>query len=150
MSRFHPVLKRRMPHYGIDYGAPVGTPVHVTADGRVSHVGSKGGAGRMVTVRHPNGYETSYLHLSRYAQGIRKGVHVSQGQVIGFVGSTGLSTGPHLDYRVQQNGRWVNPLSITSPPAEPLDEGRLQRYLAHAIAVLELLEGNDPPVGARS
>jgi murein DD-endopeptidase MepM/ murein hydrolase activator NlpD len=149
MSRFHPVLKRRMPHYGIDYGAPVGTPVHATADGKVTHCGAKGGAGRMVSIRHPNGYETHYLHLSRYPKGIRPGVRVVQGQVVGYVGSTGLSTGPHLDYRVKQNGRWVNPLTITSPPAEPLEESRLHRFLAHALAVLELLEGRGPPAGAR-
>jgi murein DD-endopeptidase MepM/ murein hydrolase activator NlpD len=150
MSRFHPVLKRRMPHYGVDYGAPVGTPVHATADGTVSFVGTQNGAGRMVRVRHPNGYETHYLHLSRYGPGIRSGVRVSQGQVLGYVGSSGWSTGPHLDYRVKQNGRWVNPLSITSPPAEPLAVDRLQRFLAHSIAVLELLEGREPPIGARS
>jgi murein DD-endopeptidase MepM/ murein hydrolase activator NlpD len=149
MGRFHPVLKRRMPHYGIDYGAPVGTPVHVTADGVVSHTGTREGAGRMVSVRHPNGYETHYLHLSRYGKGIRRGARVGQGQVVGYVGSSGLSTGPHLDYRVQQNGRWVNPLGITSPPAEPLDASRLRRFLAHALAVLELLEGREPPIGAR-
>jgi murein DD-endopeptidase MepM/ murein hydrolase activator NlpD len=150
MSRFHPVLKRRMPHYGVDYGAPVGTPVHATADGTVSFVGTQSGAGRMVRVRHPNGYETHYLHLSRYGGGIRSGVRVTQGQVLGYVGSTGLSTGPHLDYRVKQNGRWVNPLTITSPPAEPLSVDRLQRFLAHSLAVLELLEGREPPIGARS
>ncbi len=148
MSRFHPVLKRRMPHYGVDYGAPVGTPVHVTADGTVGSTGSQGGAGRMVRVRHPNGYETHYLHLSRFAQGIRPGARVVQGQVIGYVGSSGWSTGPHLDYRVTQNGRWVNPLAISSPPAEPLEEGRLQRFLAHALGVLQLLEGRDPPHGS--
>jgi murein DD-endopeptidase MepM/ murein hydrolase activator NlpD len=148
-SRFHPILKRRMPHYGVDYGAPAGTPVMVTADGRVTFAGSKGGAGRMVTVRHANGYETNYLHLSRYGPGIRAGVRVSQGQVIGYVGSSGLSTAPHLDYRVQHNGRWINPLAISSPPAEPLDESQLQRFLSHAVAVLVLLEGGQPPAGAQ-
>jgi murein DD-endopeptidase MepM/ murein hydrolase activator NlpD len=103
----------------------------------------------MVRIRHPNGYETNYLHLSRYGPGIRTGVRVTQGQVIGYVGSSGWSTGPHLDYRVRQNGRWVNPLTISSPPAKPLDESRLQRFLAHALAVLELLEGREPPPGAR-
>jgi murein DD-endopeptidase MepM/ murein hydrolase activator NlpD len=149
MSRFHPVLKRRLPHYGVDYGAPVGTPVRATADGTVAFLGNNGGAGRMIRVRHPNGYETHYLHLSRYASGIRSGARVAQGQVIGYVGSSGWSTGPHLDYRVKQNGRWVNPLSISSPPAKPLDADRLQRFLAHALAVLELLEGREAPVGAR-
>jgi murein DD-endopeptidase MepM/ murein hydrolase activator NlpD len=149
LSRFHPVLKRRMPHYGVDYGAPAGTPVHVTAAGTVSFAGRSKGAGRMVRVRHPNGYETNYLHLSRYGKGIRSGVRVSQGQVIGFVGSSGWSTGPHLDYRVKQNGRWVNPLAITSPPADPLEESLLPRFLSHALAVLSLLEGKDPPAGAQ-
>lgn len=150
MSRYHPVLKRRMPHYGVDYGAPVGTPVLCTADGTVSFVGSNGGGGRMVRVRHANGFETNYLHLSRYGKGVRRGARVAQGQVIGYVGSSGLSTGPHLDYRVKQNGSWINPLSISSPPVKPLKENRLQRYLAHALAVLSLIEGEPPPIGARS
>ncbi len=149
-SRFHPVLKRRMPHYGVDYGAPVGTEVHATADGVVTLAGRNGGAGNMVSVRHPNGYETNYLHLSKYGRGIKKGVRVSQGQVIGYVGSTGLSTGPHLDYRVKQNGRWINPLTISSPPVKPLEADRLQRFLGHALAVLDLLDGGEAPIGARS
>jgi murein DD-endopeptidase MepM/ murein hydrolase activator NlpD len=149
MNRFHPVLRRRMPHYGVDYGAPVGTPAHVTADGTVTFTGRNGGGGNMVTVRHTNGYETNYLHLSRYGKGIRRGARVSQGQVIGYVGSTGLSTGPHLDYRVTLNGRWINPLTISSPPVKPLSEDRLQRFLAHALAVLSLIADEAPPIGAR-
>jgi murein DD-endopeptidase MepM/ murein hydrolase activator NlpD len=148
-NRFHPVLKKRMPHYGVDYGAPTGTPVHVTADGTVTLAGRNGGGGNMVTVRHTNGYVTNYLHLSRFAKGIRRGVRVSQGQVIGYVGSTGLASGPHLDYRVQLNGRWINPLSISSPPVKALADERLQRFLAHALGVLSLIEGAPPPVGAR-
>jgi len=148
-SRFHPVLKRSMPHYGVDYGAPVGTPVQATADGVVTLVGRNGGGGNTVRLRHPNGYETNYLHLSRYGQGVRKGVRVTQGQVIGYVGSTGLSTGPHLDYRVRHNGGWINPLTISSPPVKPLEADRLQRFLGHALAVLDLIEGGEAPVGAR-
>jgi murein DD-endopeptidase MepM/ murein hydrolase activator NlpD len=148
-NRYHPVLKKRMPHYGVDYGAPVGTPVHTTADGVVTMAGRNGGAGKMVRVRHPNGYETNYLHLSGYAKGIRSGVRVTQGQVVGYVGSTGLSTGPHLDYRVRHNGTWINPLTITSPPVKPLEATRLQRFLGHALAVLDLLEGGEAPAGAR-
>jgi murein DD-endopeptidase MepM/ murein hydrolase activator NlpD len=148
-SRFHPVLRRRMPHYGVDYGAPTGTPVHVTADGTVIFAGKKGGGGNMVTVRHTNGYETNYLHLSGYGKGVRRGARVSQGQVVGFVGSTGLSTGPHLDYRVTLNGKWINPLRISSPPVKPLSEERLQRFLAHALAVLSLIVDEPPPLGAR-
>jgi murein DD-endopeptidase MepM/ murein hydrolase activator NlpD len=148
MRRFHPVHKRTMPHYGVDYGAPTGTPALVTADGVVSFVGRNGNAGKMVRVRHPNGYETNYLHLSRYGPGIRKGARVSQGQVIGYVGSTGASTGPHLDYRVKLNGRWINPLTISSPPTQPLSEERLPRFLAHALALISVLGGNDTPIGA--
>lgn len=148
-SRFHPVLKRSMPHYGVDYGAPVGTPVHATADGVVTLAGRNGGGGNTVRLRHPNGYETNYLHLSSYGRSVRKGVRVSQGQVIGYVGSTGLSTGPHLDYRVRHNGRWINPLTISSPPVKPLEADRLQRFLGHALAVLDLIEGGEAPAGAR-
>lgn len=147
--RFHPVLKRPMPHWGVDYGAPVGTPIHATADGVVTFVGRNGGGGNMVTLRHPNGYETSYLHMSRFASGVRRGVRIQQDQVIGYVGQTGLATGPHLDYRVKLNGHWVNPVTISSPPAAPIDAGLLDRYLAHALAVLSLLEGREPPAGAR-
>jgi len=148
-SRFHPVLRKRMPHYGVDYGAPVGTEVHATADGVVTLAGRNGGAGNMVSVRHPNGYETNYLHLSKFGRGIRRGVRVTQGQVIGYVGSTGLSTGPHLDYRVKHNGSWINPLTISSPPVKPLEADRLQRFLGHALAVLDLLDGGEAPIGAR-
>lgn len=147
-SRFHPVLKKSMPHYGVDYGAPVGTPVHATADGVVTLAGKNGGGGNTVRLRHPNGYETNYLHLSRYGQGVRTGVRVTQGQVIGYVGSTGLSTGPHLDYRVRQNGGWINPLTISSPPVKPLEADRLQRFLGHALSVLDLLDGGEAPPGA--
>jgi len=149
LHRFHPVLHRRMPHYGVDYGAPVGTPVHATADGIVTFVGTNGGAGRMVRIRHANGYETNYLHLSRYGRGIRRGVRVSQKQIIGYVGATGLATGPHLDYRVKLNGRWINPMSISSPPVEPISKDLLNRFLAHALAFSQLLDGKDAPPGAR-
>ncbi len=148
LHRFHPVLHRSMPHYGVDYGAPVGTPVHSTADGVVTWVGRKRGGGKMITVRHPNHYETSYLHLSRYAKGLRRGRRVRQGEVIGYVGQTGFATGPHLDYRIRYNGRWINPLRMASPPARPLDPGQLDRFMEHALAVTLVLEGKDPPRGA--
>ncbi len=148
LHRFHPILHRSMPHYGVDYGAPVGTPVHSTADGVVKWVGRKGGGGKMITVRHPNHYETSYLHLSRYAKGIRRGRRVHQGEVIGYVGQTGMATGPHLDYRIRHNGRWVNPLRMASPPARPLAPGQRDRFMEHALAVTLVLEGKDPPRGA--
>ncbi|NOZ79091.1 MAG: M23 family metallopeptidase [Acidobacteria bacterium] len=148
LHRYHPVLHRVMPHYGVDYGAPVGTPVHVTADGVVRSASWRGGAGKMITVRHANGYQTSYLHLSRYARGIHRGVRVHQGQVIGFVGQTGMATGPHLDYRVRYRGHWINPLRIASPPAEPIPASRRKRFLRYAKSIERLLDGKEPAPGA--
>ncbi len=127
--RFHPVLKRYRPHYGVDYGAPTGTPARVTASGTVTFVGWNKGGGRTVKVRHPGGYETNYLHLSGYPKGIRPGRSVRQGEVIGYVGSTGLATASHLDYRVKRNGRWINPLSIKSVPAKALSAGEREQFL---------------------
>ena len=138
-SRKHPVLGRRMPHWGVDYGAPVGTPVMVTGDGVVSFVGWRGGGGNTVEVRHGGGYVTAYLHLSRAAAGIRAGAHVRQGQVIGYVGTTGLSTGPHLDYRVTRSGSYVNPVRVGGEPAPPLPPAQLQPFTAWSERLLPLL-----------
>ncbi len=113
--RFHPILKRVRPHLGVDYAAPQGTPVRAVADGSVEWARWKGAAGKMIRLRHKNGYTTEYLHLSRFAEGIRRGRQVTQGKVIGYVGSTGLSTGPHLDYRIKHFGNPINPLSARSP-----------------------------------
>ena len=146
LSRFHPVLKRRMPHYGVDYGAPTGTAVRATADGAVVSAGNRGSGGRTVRLRHTNGYMTSYLHLSRYAEGIRSGRRVDQGQVVGYVGSSGLSTAPHLDYRVQRNGRWINPATLPSDPAPPLAEAVLPQFVRHRDALLRELRGVDGTV----
>lgn len=119
-SRLHPVLRIRRPHHGVDYAAPRGTPVHTIGSGTVIRAGYAGGAGRMVTVRHNSTYSTSYLHLAGFGPGIRTGAHVNQGQLIGFVGSSGLSTGPHLDFRFYKNGTPVDPLRVESPPALPV------------------------------
>jgi murein DD-endopeptidase MepM/ murein hydrolase activator NlpD len=146
-SRFHPVLKIHRPHYGVDYGAPVGTPVRVTANGVVSFAGRSGGAGNMVKVRHPKGYLTAYLHLSGFASGIRSGKRVSQGDVVGYVGSTGLATGPHLDYRVQKSGRWIDPLKLTNQPAEPIPPHLLADFL-HQRERLRAELGGDWPAPA--
>ena len=135
--RFHPVLKSYRPHYGVDYGAPTGTPVRVTAGGVVEFAGWNQGGGRMIKVRHPNGYLTAYLHLSKFASSIRPGRRVSQGEVIGYVGATGLATAPHLDYRVQYNGSWINPLSLKSVPAEPLPQHQLAEFIAVRDALRE-------------
>lgn len=139
--RFHPVLKVARPHYGVDYGAPVGTPARVTAAGVVTHVGWDGGGGKTVKVRHPNGFLTGYLHLSRFAAGLKAGDRVAQGEVIGYVGSTGLSTGPHLDYRVQQNGRWIDPLSLNRVPADPVPTAKLAEFRATRDRMRESLAG---------
>ena len=140
LSRLHPVLGRRMPHWGVDYGAPVGTPVMATADGVVIFRGRKGGGGNTVELRHPNGYVTGYLHLSRFARGLRVGGRVAQGEVIGYVGATGLATGPHLDYRITRDGRHVNPLTMAHDPAPPLARGEMPRFSAWSGEVLPLLE----------
>ena len=118
--RFHPILKRRLPHLGVDYAAPRGTPVVAAGSGRIQFKGWKGGFGKFVEIRHSNGFTTMYAHLSRFARGLRRGIRVTQGQVIGYVGSTGLSTGPHLDYRVKRNGMFVNPLTLKIKPSKPL------------------------------
>lgn len=117
-SRFHPILKRRRPHLGIDYGAPTGTPVQTIGDGRVVFAGWKGGGGKTVHVRHSNGYETMYMHLSRIL--VRAGEHVGQGDRIGLVGQTGLATGPHLDFRIIQHGNYRNFEALRLPPALPV------------------------------
>ena len=121
-SRLHPILKIRRPHLGVDYAAPTGTPVYSVGDGIITKAAYSGGAGRMIKVQHNSNYTTAYLHLSRYAKGIRPGLAVRQGQVIGYVGSSGLSTGPHLDFRFYKNGRAVDPLRVESPSAEPICE----------------------------
>ncbi len=127
--RFHPILHTYRPHLGVDYAAPIGTPVVALGDGTVEFAGRKGGYGRMVRVRHNSRLTTQYAHFARFAKGIRRGAKVKQGQVIGFVGSSGLSTGPHLDFRCEVSGRFVNPLTLQRPPAEPIPDAHRDRFL---------------------
>lgn len=127
-ARRHPILGGIRPHYGVDYAAPAGTPVWAVADGTVVSVGWSGGFGKMVVLRHRNGYKTYYGHLSRYRPGIRRGVRVQQKQVIGYVGATGLATGPHLDYRLSKDGRFLNPLKEIFPPGHPLQKKDLEEF----------------------
>ncbi len=119
-KRFHPILKYYRAHEGIDYAAPIGTPVSAVGDGTVTKSQYSGGYGNLVIIKHPNGYETYYGHLSKYGKGVKKGVRVKQGQVIGYVGSTGLSTGPHLDFRIKKNGSFFNYLTMKMPPTYTL------------------------------
>ncbi|MFI3282224.1 MAG: peptidoglycan DD-metalloendopeptidase family protein [Rikenellaceae bacterium] len=121
-ARLHPIYKVYRPHLGVDYAAPSGTPVHSVADGVVTFRAYSGGGGNTIKIKHPGNIQTGYLHLSRFATGIKVGSHVSQGQLIGYVGSTGASTGPHLDYRVWKNGVAINPLTIPQEPTEPISD----------------------------
>ena len=121
-ARKHPVTRKVQPHTGVDYAAPTGTPVMSIGDGTVTSVKNEGAGGNTVRIRHNSVYSTAYLHLSKYAKGLKAGQRVRQGDVIGYVGSTGRSTGPHLDFRVWKNGTPINPLKMDSPPAEPIDE----------------------------
>jgi murein DD-endopeptidase MepM/ murein hydrolase activator NlpD len=150
LARMHPILGVRLPHWGVDYGAPAGTPVMVTADGVVTFAGRRGGGGNTVEVRHPGGYITAYLHLSRFGPGVHPGVRVEQGQVIGYVGATGLATGPHLDYRITQNGQHLNPLAIGRDPAPPLPQSEEPRFAAWARQVLPLLQAAGPLTAERT
>jgi murein DD-endopeptidase MepM/ murein hydrolase activator NlpD len=121
-SRLHPILKIKRPHQGIDYAAPAGEPVWSVADGKVIYRGWAGGFGNLVKIRHANGYVSYYAHLSRFARGLREGSRVQQKQVIGYVGQTGLATGPHVCFRISQNGKFVNPLTLRVPSGEPVPE----------------------------
>jgi len=142
-SRLHPVLKTRRPHLGVDYAAPVGTPIRTTGDGIIAEIGYNSGAGRFVKVRHNSVYSTMYLHMSRYAKGLKKGVNVKQGQVIGYVGSTGLATGPHVDYRFFMNGRAVDPLKVELPPSEPINKELIVEFEIQRDSLMNLLNNFD-------
>ncbi len=137
--RLHPIRKIYRPHYGVDFAAPIGTPVQATADGVVTFAGWNGGAGRMVKIKHSHSYETMYLHLSRLGPGIHQGARVKGGQVIGYVGSSGESTGPHLDYRLIYHGRYVNPLSWKFQPVEPLKEKYRDEFNQQVINLQQLM-----------
>ena len=143
--RFHPVLKKYRPHYGVDYGAPVGTPARVTANGTVESAGWDRGGGNVVRVRHAGGYMTAYLHLSRFAKGIRRGARVRQGDVIGYVGATGLATGPHLDYRVKYRDQWIDPLSLKGVRDEPIPASRLGAFRAWRDGLRAGMQTGVPP-----
>mgnify|MGYP002280446598 CR=1 FL=1 len=130
-SRLHPIKKIYRPHYGVDYAAPLGTDVVSTGDGEVVFVGRSGGAGKMIKIKHAFGNViTKYLHLHKYAKGITVGKYVEQGQKIGEVGSTGLSTGPHLDYRVYINGSPQNPLKLDLPSKDPIPNKLKAKYIS--------------------
>jgi murein DD-endopeptidase MepM/ murein hydrolase activator NlpD len=145
MRRMHPILRRLLPHTGVDYAAPHGTPVHATADGVVSYAGTRGGYGRMIELQHPSGFSTRYAHLSGFASRVEEGRHVRRGDVIGFVGMTGLATGPHLHYELRSRGRAVDPeraglgapgADLTSEPGWAAEQARLTTLLARTPTVV--------------
>jgi len=139
-SRFHPVLKIYRPHHGVDYAAPTGTPVMSIGDGTVvAKAYQAAGGGNYLKIKHNSVYTTSYMHLSKYGDGISSGVRVRQGQVIGYVGATGLASGPHLDFRVFLNGTPVNPLTIKAPPTEPVSQKNMSDYTVHRDSMMTKL-----------
>lgn len=139
-SRYHPVLKRYRAHHGVDYAAPTGTPVYAVGSGKVIAKGYQAnGGGNYLKIKHNSVYVTTYMHLSRFAKGIKVGTPVKQKQVIGYVGSTGLSTGPHLDFRVHENGRPINPLTIKSQPKKPISAANMPAFTVVRDSVVNLL-----------
>ena len=139
-SRMHPILRIIRPHLGVDYAAPAGTPVLSIGDGRVLSAKNEAGSGRIVRIQHNSVYSTAYLHLSGFAKGISSGAFVKQGDIIGYVGSTGLSTGPHLDFRFYKNGSPVDPLKVDAPSVEPVSEENRTRFEKNKTVVLSLLD----------
>jgi len=139
--RRHPILGIVRPHLGIDYAAPTGTPVESIADGKIVYIGWKGGYGKFIKIRHNNRYSSTYGHLSRFAKGLKRGTWVKQGQVIGYVGMTGLATGPHLDFRFLVSNRFINYLKFNPPPASPLPKRlylRFEKQIAYYQNLLEM------------
>jgi len=143
-ARRHPILGGVRPHFGVDYAAPIGTPIWAVGDGTVSSCGWGGGFGKQVILRHPNGYMTYYGHLSHYGPGIRRGMQVRQKQIIGYVGSTGLSTGPHLDYRLAKGGQLRNPLKESFPTGLPIRRGEIKRFQKRRDEMITWLQGDHP------
>jgi murein DD-endopeptidase MepM/ murein hydrolase activator NlpD len=144
-SRLHPVLKIRRPHYGVDYAAPSGTPVYAIGDGRVIMAGYQKGSGRIVKVRHNGVYTSTYMHLSGCGKDISTGKYIRQGELLGYVGSTGLSTGPHLDFRVAMNGSPIDPLKMESPPVDPVRPDKMAAFESVKESAIRQLTDTEEP-----
>lgn len=140
LKRFHPVLKYHRPHLGTDYAAPHGTPIISVGAGIVESASYSGGNGNYVKIRHDKTFETQYLHMSKFAKGIRRGSRVSQGQIIGYVGSTGLASGPHVCFRFWKNGNQVNHRSLKFPSPDPLPPGQIEDYLKYRNDLVKVFE----------
>ena len=143
-ARLHPVLKKYRPHHGVDYAAPMGTPVRAVADGTVTKKSYDKAAGNMLKIKHPGNLSSGYLHLRGFAKGIKVGARVSQGQVIGYVGSTGRSTGPHLDFRLWKGSTPINPLKVPQKPTEPISKDNKERFDKVKERIMAELNGEVP------
>ncbi len=150
LKRWHPVLHRFRAHKGVDYAAPAGTPIRATADGRVLYKGRKGGYGRTVVLQHGEHYTTLYAHMSRYARGLKVGASVRQGEVIGYIGSSGLATGPHLHYEFRIDGQHKDPLKVAVQHAAPLPETERLRFRQRVAALRAALDNHHRVHLARS
>ena len=139
-ARFHPVLNKWRSHKGVDFAAPIGTKVKVTSDGTVAFVGKQGGYGNVVTINHQGRYSTVYGHLSRFASGLRKGQHVGQGQIIGYVGMTGMTSGPHLHYEFKQSGIQRDPLKVALPDGKPVSDAQKTAFVESTSALFAQLD----------
>ena len=140
LKRMHPILNKIKAHTGVDYAAPTGTPVRTTGDGTVSFRGNNGGYGKLIEIKHSEDYSTRYAHLSRYKKNLKVGDKVSQGEVIGYVGSTGRSTGPHLHYEFRVNGMHTDPLTVKLPAAEPINENEKDSFFKTAIEAMNMMD----------
>ncbi len=141
MNRKHPIFKTHKPHQGVDYAAPTGTPVKAVGDGTIEKAGWGNGYGNMVILKHSGGLESMYSHLSGFASGAKRGARVRQGQVIGYVGATGYATGPHLDFRLKQNGKYVNPSKIVAPRGDSIPRSRMDDFKRRKTVIGEYLSG---------
>lgn len=149
LRRKHPILNKIRAHRGVDYAAPTGTPVKATGAGVVHHVGNKGGYGKTVIIRHGGKYSTLYAHLSRYKKGLRRGRSVNQGEIVGYVGKSGLATGPHLHYEFLVHGVHRNPLTVALPIAESISAPEMDQFKAQTSRLFALLEQSQPIVAGR-
>ena len=143
-ARLHPVTKKVRPHHGVDYAAPIGTPVRAVADGTVTVMTRKKADGNILKIKHPGNLSSGYLHLRNFAKGMKVGARVSQGQVIGYVGSTGYSTGPHLDFRLWKGGTPINPLNVPQKPTEPISKENKEKFEQVKARVIAELNGDVP------
>ena len=141
MNRKHPIFKTHKPHQGVDYAAPTGTPVKAVGDGTIEKAGWGNGFGNMVILKHSGGLESMYSHLSGFASGAKRGARVRQGQVIGYVGATGYATGPHLDFRLKQNGKYVNPAKVVAPRGGSIPRNRMNDFKNRKVLIGEYLSG---------